>query len=333
MLAHEAAQPVLVDLPRPERVDQHRDGVGDADGVGELHLHAVGQTGRHAVLRDVAGHVRRGAVDLGRVLARKRAAAVGRHAAVGVDDDLPAGQAGVAVRAAGDEAPGRVHVDAGGLVEQRLRHGGADHLAGDVLAQLLGRDPIAVLARHHHGVDAPRPVRVVLHGDLRLAVGAQIVQAPLAADVRQRPHEVVRQHERQRHQLRRLVAGVPEHQPLVARAAGVDPHRDVGRLPVQRREHGARVGVEAELRAGVPHVPHGLPGDVGELDPGRRGDLPRQHDESGREQRLAGHAPRRVFRQDGVEDRVRDLVGNLVRMALGDRFGREEVAACPAHGR
>ena len=56
------------------------------------------------VLGDVAGHVARRAVDLRGVLARERAAAVTAAAAVGVDDDLAAGQAGVALRSADDEA-------------------------------------------------------------------------------------------------------------------------------------------------------------------------------------------------------------------------------------
>jgi hypothetical protein len=45
----------------------------------------------------------------GRVLAGERAATVAGVAAVGVDDDLAAGEAGVAHRAADLEPPGRVH--------------------------------------------------------------------------------------------------------------------------------------------------------------------------------------------------------------------------------
>ena len=62
----------------------------------------------HDVLRDVARGVRGRAVHLGRILAGERAAAVRRRAAVGVDDDLAAGQAAVALRAADHEAAGRV---------------------------------------------------------------------------------------------------------------------------------------------------------------------------------------------------------------------------------
>ncbi len=56
-----------------------------------------------------------------------------------------------------------------------------------------------------------------------------------------------------------------------------------------------------------------------------------EDDELGRRQRLAGDARLRILRKEQVDDRVRNLVGDLVRMALGDGFGREHVAA--AHKR
>ena len=70
----------------------------------------VGQARGDDVLGQVAADVGGRAVDLGRVLAGEGAAAVRGRAAVGVDDDLAAGQAGVAVRAADLEAAGRVDV-------------------------------------------------------------------------------------------------------------------------------------------------------------------------------------------------------------------------------
>ena len=95
-----------------ERLDEHADRMRDADRVRDLHFAAFGEPGRDDVLRDVARRVRRRAVDLGRVLAGERAAAVARHPAVRVGDDLAAGQTGVALRAADDEAAGRVDEDA-----------------------------------------------------------------------------------------------------------------------------------------------------------------------------------------------------------------------------
>ena len=75
-------------------------GICDADGVCELHLGNVGQSRRNQVLGDISGQVACRSVDLGRILAAERPAAVATAAALGVDDDLAAGKPGVAVRPA-----------------------------------------------------------------------------------------------------------------------------------------------------------------------------------------------------------------------------------------
>ena len=81
-----------------ERFDQHADRMRDADRIRDLHFAAFGKPGRNDVLRNVARGVRRRTVDLRRVLAGERAAAVTRHPAVRIGDDLAAGEAGVALR-------------------------------------------------------------------------------------------------------------------------------------------------------------------------------------------------------------------------------------------
>ena len=114
--AHDAA---LGDLARAVGLDVHRNRLGHADRVGELDQRALREAGGDDVLGDVARHVSGRAVHLRGVLAGERAAAVRGAAAVGVDDDLAARQAGVALRPADDEAAGRVDV------ELRLRASGA----------------------------------------------------------------------------------------------------------------------------------------------------------------------------------------------------------------
>ena len=57
-----------------------------------------------------------------------------------------------------------------------------------------------------------------MHRDLRLRVGTQPVGFAALADARELAAEAMREHDRRRHQLRRFVAGVTEHQALVARA-------------------------------------------------------------------------------------------------------------------
>ena len=96
---------------RVERLELDRDRARDADRVGDAHLAAPRGARGDDVLGDPARRVGAGAVDLGGVLARERAAAVARHAAVGVDDDLAAREPGVRARAAEDERAGGVRVD------------------------------------------------------------------------------------------------------------------------------------------------------------------------------------------------------------------------------
>ncbi len=110
LVAHETLDLLLGDHRGAERVDPHRHRLRDTDGVGELHLDLVRQARGDEVLGDVARHVGGRAIDLRRVLAGEGAAAVTAVAAVGVDDDLAAGQARVAVRSADDELAGRVDV-------------------------------------------------------------------------------------------------------------------------------------------------------------------------------------------------------------------------------
>src|SRR5579862_9828748 len=97
--------------------DQHADRLGHANGVREFYFRLLGELGSHDVLGDMARHVGCGTVDLCRVLAAEGAAAMTAHAAVGVDDDLAAGEAGIAHRSADDEAAGGIDVVLGMLVE------------------------------------------------------------------------------------------------------------------------------------------------------------------------------------------------------------------------
>ena len=168
-----------------EGIHHHRHRIGDADRVRELNLQFLREAGGHAVLRDVARHVARGAVDLRGVFPRERAAAVRRRAAVGVDDDLAAGDAGIAVRPADDEAAGRVDVDFGVLVHQLGGDDAIDDLLDEVAAHLLVGHVFAMLARDDDRIDANGLAAFVFDGDLRLAVGTEVVEHAVATRARQ----------------------------------------------------------------------------------------------------------------------------------------------------
>jgi hypothetical protein len=181
-----------------------------------------------------------------------------------------------------------------------------------------------MLARDHHRGDALGPVVLVADGDLRLSVGAQVGDRVVLPDLGEAGAEIVRQGDRQRHELIGLPAGVAEHQALVARAAGVHAHGDVGRLGVDRVDHAAGVAVEALVRVVVADLGDGPACDFLVVHVGLRRDLTGDHDQPGGEERLAGDAAGRIALEAGVEHRVGDLIGHLVGMAFGDRLGREQ---------
>ena len=77
-------------------------------------------------------------------------------------------------------------------------------------------------------------------------------------------HKPVRQLNRQRHQFRSFVAGIAEHQALIARAARIHAHRDIGRLGLDHIQDAAGLGVETERRVGVADVGNRLARDAWE---------------------------------------------------------------------
>src|SRR2546423_5041842 len=138
---HEVFDAAHRDRFRPERLDEDRHRMRDADRVRDLNLAALGEPGCNDVLRDVASRVGGRAVDLRRVLARERTAAVRGSAAVGVDDDLAAREARVAHRTADHELARRVDVDEvavvlePALVVEVVRQDRPDHLLDEIRLQ------------------------------------------------------------------------------------------------------------------------------------------------------------------------------------------------------
>ena len=211
-------------------------------------------------------------------------------------------------------------------------------------------DVLGVLGGDQQLLDPHRLAVDVADRDLGLAVRAQVVERAVVAHGGELLGELVGERDRQRHQRRRLVAGVAEHHPLVAGAGDielvlvgligalliglVDALRDVRRLLVDRVQDGARVGREAELGVGVADLADRLARDLLDVHVGVGRDLSGDDDQTGVDERLAGDAAVGVVFQHGVEHAVGDLVGDLVRVPLRDRLGGEQVLVVRklAHG-
>src|SRR5262249_3514191 len=107
----------------------------------------------------------------------------------------------------------------------------------------------------------------------------------------------------------------------------VDAERDVRRLLVDRDDDAARFRVEAVLRPRVADVLDRVADDLPDVDVRVGRHLAGDDDETGRDERLARDAAVRIVGESGVENRVGDLVRDLVGVALGDRLRGEEEAA------
>src|SRR6187401_1833064 len=79
---------VVADFAGAMGVDVQRQRLADPDRISELDGAAAGKAGGDDILGQIARGISGRAVDLGRVLARKGAAAVGRCTTISIDDDL-----------------------------------------------------------------------------------------------------------------------------------------------------------------------------------------------------------------------------------------------------
>jgi hypothetical protein len=95
------------------------------------------------------------------------------------------------------------------------------------------------------------------------------------------PDQFVGQHDGHGHQFLSFVAGIAEHQALVAGATGIHAHGDVGRLALDGIEDAAGFAVEAHSRIRVADIVNHAAYQAGHIDVGSGGDFARNHADSG----------------------------------------------------
>ena len=145
----------------------------------------------------------------------------------------------------------------------------------------------------------------------------------------------MRQRYRRRHVFGRLVARIAEHHALIARAyvqhgavarlqRAVHALRYVGRLPVQRRQHRARIGVKAVFGAVIAYAAQRIARYAVYVHVAAGGYLAHHHDQPGAAGTLARNARHRILSQYRIQHRVGYLVAYFVGMAFGHGFGCEQ---------
>ena len=201
----------------------------------------------------------------------------------------------------------------------------------DILAHIF-----AVLRAHNDGVDALGNAVLVLDGYLRLAVGTQVWQGLVLTKLRHALAELVREGYGQGHEFGRLVACEPDHHALVARAdrfevvvvaaavahfkSAVNAVHDVRGLLMHGDGDAAGLVIEAVSGVDVAGVADGCAHDSSDVHVGGGGNLAHDDDKARRRADLAGDARPGVVGDDGIKNRVRNLVAELVRVSLCYRF-------------
>ncbi len=218
------------------------------------------------------------------------------HAAIGVDDDLAAGESGVAHGPADDEASRGIDVVLGVFIEQVRGNHGLNHVLQNARAKFVVAHVLGVLGRDDNRIHAKHfALRIIFNCDLGFSIGTKEGKRSILANLREPHGQLVRQRDRSRHQLLILIDSIPKHHSLVAGAAGVYAHGDVAGLFVDAGDDGAGVGVEAVEGVVVADGCDGAADDGLEIDVGLGGDFSGDHDEAGGGKSFAGDAAGGVF--------------------------------------
>jgi hypothetical protein len=192
-----------------------------------------------------------------------------------------------------------------------------------------------MLGGHDQGGRAHGHSILILKRDLALGVGLEEIDHFPVPIERHPLEDAVRIIEGGGKEIGRLVGRVAEHDALIARAlvlvaAFIDAHRDVRGLTVKVAGEFRILPMEAALLVAdlLDRIAHHLL-DLG-LGRGHvlaAADLAGEHDPVGGDHRLAGDARFRIAADEQVHDRIGNLVRNLVGMAFGNGFRREDVIA------
>ena len=294
-------------------------------GAGANGSWAPGRARRDDIFGYVPTGVGRRAIDFGGVLAGEGTATVTAPATVGVDNNLPARQASVTVRAAHYESAGGVDVvgDSAGIkVGWQFR---LDDLFNDVALDFFVADMRCMLRGDNNGVDSHRLVAVVFDRHLTLRVGPQPVDVTLQSGVGEPVEDPMRQSDRQWHQFRSVGAGIAEHQSLVTgtdifacRLVFIDAHGDVAALLADSDQHRAGVSSDAHLVIGVADLTDHITDNLLVVNRAPRGDFTGDHRQAGGDERLAGDTAVGILSEIGVENAVGNLVGQFVRVSHAD---------------
>ena len=311
-------------------LDVDREGVSEADGIGDLDEDSVAEASGDEGLSHIASVVGGRSVDLGGVLAGEGTTTVGGPTTVGIDDDLSAGETGVSLGATNDEGARGVdddvsvleHLSGADLLDDLLDEGILNLLLGDG-GIVLGGDENVV---DSHGLDLAVFVGV-LNNNLRLAIGSQPGDltgvSSLGHLLAEEVGEVVRVGVEGDGVP--LVGGIAEHDTLVTSTEvvhiflNVDGLSDLWALSLYVDEDGHGLVVESLVLIVIADLLGDLTGNLLVVDGGAVNEgLTEEADHLGLGGRLEANLAVLVLSEASVENSVGDLIAELVGVTLTD---------------
>jgi hypothetical protein len=325
-------------LARAVRVDKDGQGLGDTNGVRELHQDTSRKTSCDEGLGNPARSVGGGPVDLGEVLSAESTTTAGSPASVGVNDNLSACDTGVTLGTADHETTRGLDVVDGLVIEEVGGDDLLDDLFENLLPEVLGGNLLSVLSGDDDSIDTQgcnsAPLLLVLDSDLSLGVWAEPSAGAIAAGGRHGKVELVSEHEGEGHELGGLVGCVAEHDTLITSSvvfevSVVKTLGNVRRLLLNCDKDVAGLVVKALLARVVSNVLDSITNDLLVVNLGLCGNLTKDHDHARLGCSFAGNFGVGVLSEAGIEDGIRDLVTDLVRVAFSDRFAvRKRALSC-----
>ncbi len=194
-----------------------------------------------------------------------------------------------------------------------------------------------VLSGNQDRIDSLYLVPVIFNGNLGLSVRSEICKGAVLSHICKPLCQLVSVGNGSRHKFRGFVAGKPKHYSLVAGTDGVDlvlvrkgavlvferfvnSHGDVPGLFIDCRKHRAGVAVKAVFRTIIAYVKDNLSYDFGNVNITFCRNFPHNHGISRGSRGFRGNSAVRVFLENRVQNCVRNLVAELIRMPLGYGF-------------
>ena len=179
--------------------------------------------------------------------------------------------------------------------------------SNDPFLQRLIGNLVRMLSGDDDRIHANRLPIDILNRHLRFPIGSQEVEDLLLSHLGQPPGQPVGKDDGHGHQLRRLVTGITEHQPLIPRPlfmvlSFIHPLLDIGGLFVDGGDHGTGLPIEPHRRVIVSDLFDRLPDDGRHMDIAGSGDLSCDDRHSCRHQGLTGHPGIGVLTNDGIQD-------------------------------